>query len=467
MNSKEEPPGIKLTGTTVYISNLSEDVWPFISNISDSQARENEIEENAYLSDRNLFSLVGEDRIVLITPAKISPEFIEYFKSLFGKKKQIEIIVPSFHSGKICEDIIKDEKVVNDLIRIANSVKKLTLISYTNSPYFFNLIRFLKSRGIEVYTPEAPSEEDAWTVNFFGSKSGIRQVAQMGSAKEPDLIMPEGVIVSGIADAAKIAAKKYIKENGVVIKTNKGHAGMGLMIFRPGDLPASYEEANAEILKRMQEDAYWEKFPIIIESLVRVNQNMAGGFPNVEFKIQKSGKIEFLYFGGMRITKDGVFKGMEINDSVLDDRIETQMIDTGFYIAEQYAANGYRGYFDVDFIAGKNGKLYVTESNVRMTGGTHVHAIAEALFDKDYIYDTYIISNNIYSLPKKGKKYDFAYVKEALKPILFNKKTKEGLIVAFENLLKQNKLGYVIFGKNKKRALEIESKMEALLTFDS
>ena len=39
---------------TVYIANMSEDVWPFISSISDKKMFEFEIEDNAHLGDRDI-----------------------------------------------------------------------------------------------------------------------------------------------------------------------------------------------------------------------------------------------------------------------------------------------------------------------------------------------------------------------------------------------------------------------------
>lgn len=459
----EKPPSTnkKISEITVFVSNLSEDVWPFIKNMSDPKVRATEIEENAYLADSHLFSLAQESRVILISPKAVSKKFLNYFKDIFSIKSA-EILVPEKHTGEICKDIIKDEKIIKKLIKLANSSKKLTLVPYSTSLQFINLLEFLNKKGIATYIPESPLEEDAWTVNFFGSKSGIRQLSQQASSEEPDLIMPDGYICMGIEDAARIAAKKYIKEDGVVIKTNKGHSGAGVLIFRPNELSKKYSKTEKEILDILKRDSYWEKFPIIIESLININPKIAGGFPNVEFKIQKNGKIEFLYFGGMRVTKDGVFKGMEVNDDVISDRIETQIMDTGFFVGEKYAQAGYRGYFDIDFVAAKNGKVFVTESNVRRTGGTHVYHIATKLFGKDFLYGPFILSTNLYSFSKK-KKYSFDKILKVLSPILWDKKKKEGVVIISENLLKLNKLSYVIFGKNKKRAITIENKLEELL----
>ncbi len=447
---------------TVYIFNMSEDVWPFISAISDTQERKTEIAENANLCDRDLFSCADENNVLFIFPKKVDEVFFSYYRELFDKKN-VRVVVPSIDTGIICEDIMHDEAVMSAIIEAANGSKRLSLTSYTTSQQFLNLVEELRSRGLTIMTPDAPEEEDSWTVNFYGSKSGIRQLAQQSRAAEPDFVMPDGVIVMGIIDAAKVAAKKYVKERGVVLKTNKGHSGAGVLLFDEGDLPSEYAVCEKTILDVLKKDSYWDTFPIVIESFISVNPATGGGFPNVEFRISKNGRVEILYYCGMRVDKSGVFKGVEINNEVVSDQAAARMVDTGFFIGEQYRAAGYRGYFDVDFVAAKNGQLYVTESNVRRTGGTHVWTTAETLFGKDFMYLTYILSHNSYDLPT-NRSWTFTDMTTLLAPILFNKKTKEGVVIASSNVLSSHKLGYIIFGANKKRAYEIEAQMESLLS---
>lgn len=463
MNDREEPPdGKKHPESIVYISNLSEDVWPFINAISDPVARRDEIEENAsILVDRDLFSLSAENHVLFISPKPIENDFLTYYKELTGERN-FDIISTREHSGEICLDILRDEEIMRAIIKAANSSKKLTMIAYATSFQFLQLVEELRHRGVTINTPESPDEENAWTVNFYGSKSGIRQLAQQSVAAEPDFIMPEGLICVSIVDAARIAANKYVKDNGVVLKTNKGHSGAGVLIFRPGDLPSSYRACEQEILKYLRKDAYWDLFPIIIEDYVTPASTIGGGFPNVEFKILRNGHIEFLYYCGLRVDKKGVFKGVEINDDVIPDKQGVQIVDTGFFIAEQYASQGYRGYFDVDFISGKNGKIYVSESNTRRTGGTHVYHVAEKLCGKDFMHEVFILSHNSY-IVKNRTLTSFEKLKKRLNSLLFHRKTKEGIVIISENLLQRHQLAYVIFGKTKKRAEEIETRMERLL----
>lgn len=451
----------KAPSATVYIFNMSEDVWPFIAAMSDQVKKQEEIEENADLGDRDLFSFCGEDGIIFVLPRPVDQLFLNYYTSIFGKKN-FRILVPKVHSGVICDDVRKDEYIMGELANAANGKKRLVIKSYTTSQAFLDLIRDLRARGLTIFTPEAPEEEDAWTVNFFGSKSGIRQLSQQSMAKEPDLIMPDGIVVSGIIDASRIAANKYVSEKGVVIKTNKGHSGAGILLLSEGELPDDYTACQKKILEIFEKDAYWNLFPIVIESLISVNTAVGGGYPSVEFQIQKNGHVEFLYYGGMRVTKDGVFNGMEIHDNAISEQMAVRMVDTGFFIGEQYRTNGYRGYFDVDFVAAKNGQMYVTESNVRRTGGTHVFAVAERLFGKDFMYLTTVLSNNAYELPV-GRIYTFAQMLETLKPVLYNKRKREGLMIISQNLLLYKRLGYIIFAKTEKCAHQIEAKMEMLL----
>lgn len=446
----------------VYIFNMSEDVWPFISAISDANAKSAEIVENVYLGDMRMFQFAGEnDDVLYITPQGVSDQFLEYFRTLFPQT-HLSVLTTGQHSGVTSDDILHDSSIMSALVEAANSSKKLTVTSYAVTQPFLQLIRALREKGLTVVTPEAPDEEDAWTVNFFGSKSGIRQLAQQSANEEPDFKMADGLICFGIEDASKVAAIRYVKEQGVVIKTNKGHSGMGVEIFRPGDLPTEFHACQDKIYALLKKDAYWQMFPIIIEKYINLSTTIAGGNPDVEFKISRNGRIDFLYYCGSLVDKSGDFHGIEIGLDIMPERVVAQIKDTGFYIAERFAQAGYRGYFDVDYVAGRNGEIYVAESNVRSTGGTFVYTTAVALFGENFMFDTYLFSNNGYKIPHL-KRQTFASMRERLAPILFQKETKEGLILTSENLLRMQKFSFIIFAKTKKRAYEIESRMEELL----
>ena len=447
---------------TVYISNMSEDVWPFIQSMSDPYERQMEIIENAGLAEHDLFSFTGRDNIILVLPKSVSQKYINYFLEL-SHNKNFRILTPKFHTGEISKDIISDKQLFVELVNISRNYKKVEIISYTNSSQFLNLVKSIREEGVLIDTPESPAEADSWTVDFFGSKSGIRQLAQQSASREPDFKMPPGLISIDIENTAKMASKMYIKENGLVIKTNKGHAGAGILIFRQNSLPTDYVKCVTEILKQFRHENYWNRFPIIVEKYIDPAQSIGGGYPNAEFRINKNGRLEFLYYCVLRVTPSGIFKGVEINNAVLSDQDTAQIMDTGFFLGEQLASRGYRGYFELDFVAAKNGDIFVTESNVRRTGGTHVYHLAKYLFGKDFMYDTFILTNNAYPVKKSGPIVEADRLYDVLSPILYNPVKKEGIVVAGTRLLEQNSFGYVIFGNSKTRAEKIEEMMDKLL----
>ena len=337
---------------------------------------------------------------------------------------------------------------------------KLSLTAYSATPQFYHLAEALQKKGAKIEFSDVPLPENQWTAEFLGSKAGIRQLVQ--TSAHPSLGMTHGFICWGTKDAAQIAARLYSKEKGVVIKTNKGHSGLGTLIFRSGELPYDKAQCEKKLQALLSRNAYWEKFPIVVEAYKKENIRVGGGIPSVEFRVEKNGKVAYLYYCGMHISRAGVFQGMEVHEQIVSKSVLAQIKAIGQLLGTQYALYGYRGFFDVDLIATTNGKILVTESNVRRTGGTHVHALGLKLFGKNFMRKIYALSSNAHPLPGK-KRISFSELHKLLRPILFDKKIKEGLILTSEHMMLQHAHAYVIFGKTKQRALAIEKKMGTLL----
>ncbi len=446
---------------TIYIYNVVEDEWSFLSSIQPIEKRYDLINDCNLSSECYLFANASESEFIYISPIEIPNSFKNYFQSITANKK-VDIYVPQMKTSLICKDLYTDKQLFGEIVSRAKKYKKVTLISYATSPEFLELKERMIQLGINVLTPETPELENAWTVNFFGSKSGIRQLAQQSRAVEPDFIMPDGVICVGKLDAAKIAANRYIKEKGVVLKTNKGSGGHGVLIFRDGELPRDYKSCEKRIYELLSEDGYWERFPIIIEELINVNYSAPGAFPNIEFKIHKNGKIEMLYYCVMMVTKEGKYYGLDIHEDVINERTAARIIDTGYYIAEQYAEAGYRGHFDIDMIASNNKHIYVCESNTRNTGGTDIYKLVYGLYGEDFMSDVYVLNRNNYKFNNQ-ESLNFKKIIDIIQPILFNKKSREGVILSSASPLEYNQLLYTILGKNKKKAYDIQEQLYKLL----
>ena len=77
----------------VRIFNLSEDVWPFIEAMGSEKERLAEIEENANLADRDLFSMAEEFEFTFITAKPLNQKFVDYFIKLC-EVREMEILIP-------------------------------------------------------------------------------------------------------------------------------------------------------------------------------------------------------------------------------------------------------------------------------------------------------------------------------------------------------------------------------------
>lgn len=446
----------------IYVYNLAEDAETLIAGMGDEEKKKAEIDEDLGLSDHELF--IGGDNKILITSLPVNKDFIDYVCRVTGYRN-IANIFPKSNNPNLCQAIRQDQKFLSNLIRIIKACRKPPIItSYASTKYFVELIRFLKSRNLNFRTPDLPELPSTWTRDFLGSKSGFRQFICGEFNRDRLVKMPKGWIASNPNEAALIASKLYLEDEGVVLKINRGHAGAGLKIYTSGRLPNDFDILKSKLLKLFSQDYYWKNEPIIIEKLIPVDWKVGGGSPNIELRIKPSGRVEKLYVCGMRITPEGVFQGVEAGNRALPTPVERKLVKIGLSIGKKYAKIGYRGSFEIDLVITKNGDLYCTESNLRKTGGTFIYDLGLRLFGSKFLKYKYVLSHNLF-YHRKLRKMSFNQLKEVLKPILFTAGvTEEGLIITGVGLLSTGRFGYVIFTNSKNRAYQIEGKMIKILT---
>ncbi len=447
------------SGTTVFVDNMSEDVWPFIAALDSDNARHAEIDENVALTDRQYLGVRAEfpKDLLFVAPTAIEPAFVHYVDELVDGSKP-QVMVPKNHSGQLSLDIMDDQR----LFAVIEGLSQIRLASYCSSQPLYRFINAISSTRKTISLPETPEEQD-WqhTVGLFGTKAGLRKALTANPIN--GIEMAPGVVVEGKNAIVAASLKRIATHGGAVIKTNKGHAGMGVVIIRPEDLPKDTSEYEHFIRQALiASNGYWELFPAIVEAYIPADREIGGGFPNVECRVNDSGDVEVLFVCGMRV-KGGVFAGVEMVQHVLPPQCEAMVREVGVRLGSRYAQAGYRGYFDIDFIADKSGKLHVCESNVRRTGGTWAYRVAKRLFGNDFPADRYFVTN-LMSLSNQAY-YRFDSLMKRLKTVSFtaNEPEKAGMIVASANLLRQGKLNYMVVAKNKSEAAEIEREIAYLL----
>lgn len=442
---------------SVFVSNLSEDVWDFIQGISNPKDRQVEITENAYLGDRAIYTCLAYKDCLLITPLAIDLSFVEYFQKVTGKK-DLRVAAPSKHTGQTCLDIVQDQVLFSQLVSEGKAKAGIALYSYSSSPQLYTLCDKLKSAGVSVSMPESPLPQNAWTVSFLGSKQGIKQTTSYLSP-DTSLFAVPGFVFDDPHQVMSFLQNNHLEgapKHRFVVKINRGHAGMGLIM--PDSKPDGADKAQ----KAFAKDRYWNEGKIVVEKFITEDRAVGGGSPDVELVVLENGQVKYLFGGGMRVNDAGVFNGMEVGKGSVPEKILTTMKNFGLKLGQLYSDMGYRGYFDIDFIADTNGGLHITESNVRKTGATHAYILARHLLGEGFEKNHIFLVDSSYQLPK-GVKPTLSQILTVLEPVLWSAKTKSGVVIIHEKLLKLNRLSYVVFGPNKAAAEAIEAKMFALL----
>ncbi len=464
MVEEADPPLPHEPLPVVFVDNLSEDVWPFIAALENEAARQAEVTENVGLSDRQYLGIRAEfpRGLYFVGPGQIDPAFIQYVDSLVDGVEP-HILVPKHHSGLLSNDILEDKQVLNDLL----SVGRMRLISYCSSQPFYKLVDSLDGqKQVTLVTPEAPPK-DRWqqTVGVYGTKTGLREALDAKNGTLPGIKMAKGLVVQSKNNIIKEALRFNGAGDGVVIKTQKGHSGMGVLIIRPGELIGSTEAQQTQLRTLLEEsNGYWDLFPAVVEAYIPTNRDIGGGFPNVECRVNEDGKTEVLFECGMRVNRGGIFAGMELDQAALPLKYEKRVREIGSELGALYAADGYRGYFDVDFLAGTDGELYVGESNVRRTGGTWAYHLARRLFGDHYLAGGRYFASNLLKIDP-AISVTFDELLALFKSILFdrNQGRETGVIIASANLLRQNTLNYMVVAKNRTEAAMYEKEILRLL----
>lgn len=431
----------------LFIANLSEVALSLIKEMKKNE-KDNELFEDHAYCDR--FLLSDKDDRILVTPLPIDNDFFSDIKKIFHYKN-VFFINPKKTKESICQAIIEDKKTFQLLIEIIKKNPKIRISAYVVTEEFLQLIEKLKSQNLDFYVEDIPEKDSLWTTSYFDSKAGFRQA--LNNLSLPSLKMSTGYICQSKKEVINWAKYFINNKKSFVIKANYGLAGAGLQIINKGTSLANLEST---IDKIFQQELFFKKDLVVVEQYIEPDINIAGGAPSVEMRIIDD-KVKYLYSCGMRVSPKGVFLGIELGKNSLPKKIEKELLTAGKIFGNFLLKMNYKGFFDIDFVYGKDNRNYALEANLRRTGGTHIYEAAKRLLGKDFIKKYYLVSSSKKSV-NKVRGYSYKRLREKISDLIFPiKNKKEGVIISTYNYLVKGFLGYLIIGKDKKRAYQIEN----------
>lgn len=442
----------------IFIANTAEAFADLLEQIAlGNIGQQDRIRQEMDLSQRA--QLWGGDNKIILTPNPIPKALLKHNIDKVGYKN-IRNLWPKNLDIRLCNSIRNDPELIEVLIQVFQSNKNVKISSYSVTDDYLNLLRFLEGRATGWHVTNLPRATNPLDlVREIDSKNGFRKIVANLFPRE-NIKLPRGFVCKTEDDVVKAICFFLNADIGFVIKVHNGESGWGVKIIDNDAIQKFTEGKIKDWLRELFEsDQIWNFAPYVVEEFIPVDKTIGGGFPSSEGHITDEGFV-FDYNCGQEVTKDGSFEGVVLSNDIIPDAVNSGMRIGMATIGNKLYSRGYRGVFDVDFAAGKDGNLYVLESNARMTGGTHVYNIMSYLGISGN--NAYVISNDSfrYNMPAQKPEKLLARLSDILYPIEYQKR---GLIISFVSL-NRPVIGIITIGQNKKDAISLMQRTKDCLT---
>lgn len=191
----------------------------------------------------------------------------------------------------------------------------------------------------------------------FESKEAAHRLFRELAPEHPGIIVPAQERAGSRRRLARALAARAAAQATTVVKTEYGVGGSGTTVVTPQHLSAA---GGARALARRLTAG-----SVLLEEYVEG----AGPFrdPTFDGVVGDDGGVHPVGVGAMDI--DGTsYGGVTVGPGVLPDALTNVATRFGSAVGRALAAAGYRGWYDVDFVTDRAGRLAPTEINLRLTG---------------------------------------------------------------------------------------------------
>jgi hypothetical protein len=307
------------------------------------------------------FALYGitRDTAVVLLHTSLHPVLLGHWNEVLGYSPHVVTCQPG--TGHLCFDALNDPVCLAELVKWS----------------FHELVSWgptRESASLERELTVAEKSADVWPlVGLLDGKAANRALLHSSAERDPTVRVHPAVVVGRGPRAAAEVRDVMRAWASVVVKPGLTWGGKGTVQI---DADAIDEVALRTLLQDGAGDSgakYWMVEPLIGSPETNVS-------PSFDWRPGVSGGQGRARAGRMvmdrfRCTGTVYGKGALLSADKFKERMEAFVQRTAASLAEL----GYSGWFDVDFLVSDN-EIYVTEANVRHTGGTVPICIADHLF---------------------------------------------------------------------------------------
>ncbi|MEU7730151.1 GNAT family N-acetyltransferase [Streptomyces sp. NPDC040724] len=187
----------------------------------------------------------------------------------------------------------------------------------------------------------------------------------------PGIVLPAQWRAAGRWAAVRLLAARTRAGESSVLKSEHGVGGSGTTVVTPDRVRAA--GGARAVLRRLP------RGPLLVEEYVAGPAEADGprdltydGFVDGAGRVHEVG-------GAVMDVRDGCYQGATVGPGVVPAWAEKPLAAFGAAVGRELAESGYRGWFDVDFVADGAGRLAPTETNLRLTGPSVAFMVAARL----------------------------------------------------------------------------------------
>ncbi|MCX5192677.1 GNAT family N-acetyltransferase [Streptomyces sp. NBC_00249] len=188
----------------------------------------------------------------------------------------------------------------------------------------------------------------------------------------PRIVLPAQWRAGTRRAAVRLLAERTRRGESTVLKSEHGVGGSGTTVVSPDGVRAA--GGPRALLRRLP------RGPLLVEEYVPGPPEPGAGPRDLTYDgfVDGAGRAHQVGAAVMDVAGGG-YRGATVGPGVVPGRLAGPLLGFGAAVGQELAASGYRGWFDVDFVADAQGRLAPTETNLRLTGPSAAFMVAARL----------------------------------------------------------------------------------------
>jgi hypothetical protein len=341
------PPGLR----PVHLGNVAEYNAQFIDSPIDVRSRPGWLTDCHHYA--NLAMFYSPHPAVVITPRHVDRSWVQTWI------RQLEWDPVDVYTGVTAE--VSLSAAVAQRPALLERISGLPLRPWGRTPEFEQLLASEVDHGNAL---------DAG--RRFDSKSAANALFAGAAENHPRVVVPRQRALATRRATARAVAERAAAGESAVLKADHGVGGQGTAVITP-HLVAQAGGAAALLRQILPRDWFHRHGVLLIEQYIDRVADLT-----FDAIVDDNGDVRTVGTGAMII--DGTrYRGVTVGPGVVAPDLDRAMRSFGLDVGRILAAHGYRGWFDVDFVADGAGRVAPTEINTRHTGPTVAFALQARL----------------------------------------------------------------------------------------